>query len=473
MVNTDETSQIFQSNGKGYGAYGKIIYFWRIYIMEIAKMGERRKILTNSGWLFFDKIIRQGLNLLLTAYIARYLGASTFGEWNYAIAFVALFSFLSTFGLYNILLRDFVRSPEKAAEIIGTALSLRFIGGCLTMFFSVVVISLSKPDATLLTTLIFITSANYVAQSTDVIDYYFQSRLKSNWIAISRGISFIIFGIVKLLLVHHGFGIAYFAAAQACEFLLSGIILIFFLARALPLRTVIFNVVLVKRLIQDSAPILFSEIAILVYMRTDQVMIGEMIGDRALGNYSAAVKLSEIWYFIPGIICSSLFPSIVRAHSHNTQAYHHKLQQLYDLLSGISLSIAIVVSITSFFIIGILFGSDYRDASTVLTIHVWTGVFVFWGLASNQQLVIEGLTKLSLYRTIIGMIVNIVFNFLLIPIMGINGAAVATLLAQAFSAWISNVFFYQSRSIFWMTLRSLNPVRFITLAQIILKKGLP
>jgi PST family polysaccharide transporter len=288
---------------------------------------------------------------------------------------------------------------------------------------------------------------------------------------MSRGISFVIFGVLKLALVHYGFSVTYFALAQAFEFLLSGILLTFFLSRAMPLSSIRINGLLMKKLIRDAAPILFSEIAILVYMRTDQVMIGEMIGDRALGNYSAAVKLSEIWYFIPGIICSSLFPSIVKAHSHSIQVYHHKLQQLYDLLSGISVGIAAVVSVSSFLIIGILFGPDYSAASTVLTIHVWTGVFVFWGLASNQQLVIEGLTRLSLYRTIIGMIVNIVFNFLLIPLWGINGAAVATLLAQASSAWLSNLFFKQSRSIFWMNFRSLNPVRFIALMQVIIKKG--
>ena len=155
---------------------------------------ERISMLKNSWWLFFDKIIRQGLNFLLTAYIARYLGAAEFGQWNYAIAFVALFSFFSTFGLYNILLRDFVRSEEKAGEIMGSALLLKFLGGCLTLLFSVLCILILKPNATILHILIFVTAAGYIAQSADVLDYYFQSQLKSSWIASARGISFFIFG---------------------------------------------------------------------------------------------------------------------------------------------------------------------------------------------------------------------------------------------------------------------------------------
>lgn len=439
--------------------------------MEKADKSETKRLIANSGWLFFDKIIRQGLNLLLTAYIARYLGVAIFGEWNYAIAFVALFSFLSTFGLYNILLRDFVKSPERAGEIIGSAMSIRFIGGCLTMFLSIIFVVFFKPGQGILHLLILFTAANYLAQSIDVVDFYFQSQLKSNWIALSRSISFVFFSMIKLLLIYYGFNVVYFAAVQATEFLIAGLLMLFFLGKTIPLRFITFNRVIVKQLIKDATPILFAEIAIIIYMRTDQVMIGEMIGDSALGNYSAAVKLSEIWYFIPGIICSSLFPSIIKAHSENINLYKEKLQGLYDLLSGISISIAIGVSVTSYWIILILFGPEYSDAASVLTIHVWAGVFVFWGFASNQQLVIEHLTKISLYRTVIGMVVNVAFNFLLIPLWGIKGSAVATLLAQASSAWLSSLFFVKSRAIFWMNLRSLNLFRFIKLASTFLKKG--
>ena len=429
-------------------------------------------MLKNSWWLFFDKIIRQGLNFLLTAYIARYLGAAEFGQWNYAIAFVALFSFFSTFGLYNILLRDFVRSEEKAGEIMGSALLLKFLGGCLTLLFSVLCILILKPNATILHILIFVTAAGYIAQSADVLDYYFQSQLKSSWIASARGISFFIFGSVKLLLIHFEFTLPYFAAAQVAELFTSGLLMVIFMKNHFPLRAIQINLRLIKKLIRDCLPILFSEIAIVIYMRTDQVMIGEMMGNYALGNYSAAVKLSEIWYFIPGIICSSFFPSIARAHLENNELYKKKLQQLYDLLAGISIGIGVAISLASYWIVGLLFGPDYSDASPVLILHVWTGVFVFWGLASNQQLVIEHLTRISLYRTLIGMIVNVVFNFILIPYMGIMGAAVATLLAQASSAWLSNLLFAQSRPIFWMNLKSLNLLRFIHLSRALFKKEL-
>lgn len=440
--------------------------------MKKVAIREGNKIITNFGWLFSDKIGRQGLNLLLTAYIARYLGAAEFGQWNYAIAFVALFSFLSSLGLYNILLRDFVKFPDNAGTLIGSSIALRFVGGFLTLLLSWLVIYIFKPSEAGLHVLILVVATNYIALCFDIVDFYFQSSLKSNWIAISKGISFLVFAVVKLVLIHYNFSIVYFASVQTAEFMLSGLLMIYFLKSTLPLHSIKVSIPLMKELLRDSTPIIFAEIAMIVYMRTDQVMIGELIGTRAVGIYSVAVRLSEMWYFIPGIICSSLLPSIVRAHMESSEIYKEKVQQLYDLLAGLSVGIAIAVSLTSYWIVNILFGEEFSDAATVLTLHIWTGVFVFWGLASNQQLVIEKLTNLSLYRTLFGMIVNVILNFMLIPRWGINGAAIATLVAQACSTWLSCLVFKQTRPIFWMNLRSLNPVRFITLVNTMMKKGL-
>src|SRR5258708_7652807 len=90
------------------------------------------KILKNVGWLFADKIFRQGVNFLLTAYIARYLGVQIFGVWNYALAFVVLFSFFSTLGIYNQLIRDFIKYPERRDELLGSAFVIKLVGGVVT-----------------------------------------------------------------------------------------------------------------------------------------------------------------------------------------------------------------------------------------------------------------------------------------------------------------------------------------------------
>ena len=63
-----------------------------------------------------------------------------------------------------------------------------------------------------------------------------------------------------------------------------------------------------KRLLSESWPLILSGVALMLYMRIDQIMIGNMINDSAVGVYSVAVKMAEVWYFVPAAVVSSLFP---------------------------------------------------------------------------------------------------------------------------------------------------------------------
>ena len=168
-------------------------------LLEIQKK-EGLNILKNGSWLFLDKIFRQGLNFLLTAYIARYLGVQLFGLWSYAIAFVVLFSFFSTLGIYNQLLRDFVRYPEKRNELLGNAFIIKLLGACIALSLSYITIIITKPEEPLLHSIISLIAIGYLIQSFDVIDFFFQSQLKAKWIVISRFFSFLIFAFLKLKL---------------------------------------------------------------------------------------------------------------------------------------------------------------------------------------------------------------------------------------------------------------------------------
>jgi O-antigen/teichoic acid export membrane protein len=164
-------------------------------------------------------------------------------------------------------------------------------------------------------------------------------------------------------------------------------------------------------------------------MKIDLVMIDAFMGSSALGVYSTAVNLSESWYFIPVATVSALFPAIMNARKDDQKRYQTRLQNLYDLMSFLSITIAIVMTFASPFLYRILYKPEYAYGATVLSIHIWAGVFVFLGSASGQYLIAEGYMKLSLLRTAIGAIINILLNIWWIPIYGIKGAAYASLIA--------------------------------------------
>jgi PST family polysaccharide transporter len=165
-------------------------------------------------------------------------------------------------------------------------------------------------------------------------------------------------------------------------------------------------------------------------------MIGQMLGDERLGVYSAAVRLTEVWYFIPVAITSSVFPAIVSAKKTGEAKYYDSLEQLYLLMVWLALGVAIPITVFAEPIVELVFGPEYRDGATVLAIQCWSGLFIFAGLVSNHWYLLENLSHYTLYRHLLGAGMNIAINLVLIPRYGIDGAAIATLITQFITSYM-------------------------------------
>jgi len=181
-----------------------------------------------------------------------------------------------------------------------------------------------------------------------------------------------------------------------------------------------------------------------------------MVGDEAVGIYSAAVRVSEVWYFIPTTIVASVFPAILKARNSCEEQYYKKLQHLFDLMLWLSIGIALPMTFLSESVVKILFGEAYLAASSTLTIHIWASVFVFLGVASSKWFIVENKQILSLQRTIIGALFNILLNFILIPLFGMSGAAFSTLLSQFIVGLIADIIQKETKHIFFMKIKSFN-----------------
>jgi PST family polysaccharide transporter len=214
-----------------------------------------------------------------------------------------------------------------------------------------------------------------------------------------------------------------------------------------------------KSLLKDSWPLLLSSVSITIYMKIDQIMLGHMIGDEAVGIYSVALRISELWYFIPMVIVASTFPAMLESKKRSEKQYYARFQKLFDLMVVISVGLALPTTFLSTSIVTLLFGEVYRDAGIILSIHIWGAVFVFLGVASSQWFIAEGRQVLSLQRTVIGAFVNVALNLLLIPNYGGIGAALATLITQFAAAFLFDITHNVTRSMFFMKLKAMNPLR--------------
>ncbi|MGC9070393.1 MAG: oligosaccharide flippase family protein, partial [Elusimicrobiales bacterium] len=97
-----------------------------------------QKYAKNTGWLFFDQLVRMIVGFFVGVWVARYLGPEKYGIFSYALAFVAIFQGIAKLGLDGIVVRELVKYPEKRDELLGTSFWLKFIGGVIT--FSIILI---------------------------------------------------------------------------------------------------------------------------------------------------------------------------------------------------------------------------------------------------------------------------------------------------------------------------------------------
>ncbi|MBT9168465.1 MAG: hypothetical protein DDT22_00505 [candidate division WS2 bacterium] len=414
-----------------------------------------QRIFGNTGWLFTDKMLRMGVGLLVGVWVARYLGPAQFGTYSYALAFVALFSAFATLGLDNIVIRDIVRDPSYKDEILGTAFILKLIGGGSALLLATVGILLLRPNDSLTIWLVGIIATGMIFQAFDTIDFWFQSQVASKYAVYAKNTAFLLFALVKIGLILVNAPLIAFALAGVGEIAVGAFgLVIAYKSHGHMLKAWRGSLKWANKLLKNSWSLILGGLSVMVYMRIDQIMLGDMVGSEAVGIYSAATRISEVWYFIPMAITSSVFPSIIQAKSVNDGLYYHRLQRLFSLMTALSFVIAIMMTFLSTKVVTILFGKAFSPAGPVLAIHIWASLFVFLGSAQSSWDITENLTKLALLRTFLGAIINIVLNIILIPHYLAIGAAVATIVSQAFSAYILNAFHKKTQIIFLCQTRS-------------------
>lgn len=417
------------------------------------------KIVDNIGWLFFDKILRMGVGLLVGVWIARYLGPEQFGLLNFATAFIGLFGAIAGLGLQGIVVRDIVRDPETARLTLGTAAVLQLVGGLVAYLLILGTIAYLRPDDVLARTIVAILGATMLIKASEMATYWFESQVQSKYTVWVQNGVFLVFAGVKVGLILSHAPLITFVWAMLAEAIVIAVILAVVVAQRGPkLASLRASSERAKTLLKDSWPLILSGLSIMLYMKIDQIMLGQMIGDEAVGIYSAATRISEVWYFIPMAVVASVFPAILEAKIRSETQYLARLQKLYDFMVLMSLAVAIPMTFLSDTIIWLLFGAAYAEAGTVLAIHIWASVFVFLGVASSRWFLAENQQWLNLQRTVIGAIANIALNLVLIPKYGVTGAAVALVFSQALASWLYDSVHFITRPMFMMKLTALNPL---------------
>ncbi len=405
------------------------------------------RTIKNSGWLVGDKVFTMIIGVFVIAIVARYFGPEKFGQFNYAMAFVALFTALSTLGLETLTVKSIVDKDYDEGTILCTSLFLRVFGGIILTILAAVIIRLIEPNDYNLHVLVLIMSFTMVLKSMKVIEYWVQAYQKAKVSSIIRMSVYIITAVLKIILVIFKGNLIHYALIYMIDVVIIGsALMISYYKIRDDISPWKFNLNYAKNILSQSWYLILSGLMVTLYMRIDQVMLGSMMPTKTeLGVYSAAVRIAELWFFVPMAIIISFKPVIMNKKKINEKSYMKSVQLLYTIVAWIGIGFSVFILLFSKLIVSILYGEEYLKASSILSISIWAGTFAMLGSARSAWLICEGLQKYSMVYIFIGCITNVSLNFLLIPLYGGFGAAVATLVSQIVVALIAPALFSETR----------------------------
>ena len=409
----------------------------------------------NTSWMFGEQLLRMVSGLLVGIWVARYLGPAKFGLFSYALAFVSIFSGLAKLGLDVIVVRELVNHPQQRDVYLGTAFWLKFVGAFIMLGIVASATLFTSNDHT--TNLyVFIIASGIIFQSFEVVDFYFQSQVLSKFVSICKITQLAVSSALKVYFVLTGADLIWFVVVTLVDqALLALTLFIAYRYQRFGSFYQHFDFILAKKLLKDSWPLVLGGFVLMIQARADQVMLKEMVGNSEVGYYSSAMRLIEVFGFIPMILTTSLFPAIVNAKKISVDLYKARLFNLYRLMMILFLLSAIPIYFFGEQVVIFLYKDAYAPAGELFSLMALRLFSTNYGVVRGAYLMTENLMEYSMISMVAGVIVNITLNYLWIPSHQSIGAIWASIVSFFVATFLMDFLNFRTRNNFKMMVKSM------------------
>ena len=420
----------------------------------------KSKFIHNTGWIMFAQIYQMLLSLVIGVISARYLGPSNYGTINYAASYISFFTIACALGLEGIVVKEMVDNRNNEGVVLGSSIVMRLAAGFLSMIAVCVIVAVVNPGDRTLLVVAFLQSLVLLFNAFHIIDFWYQSLLRSKVSSIIKCIAYTGMSVYRIWLLITGKSVEWFAFATSLDAL---IIAILFLHRYKMDGThkLRFSSTTSKHLIGLSYHLILSTLMAVIYNQMDRIMIGKMINQTHVGYYAAASTICHMWLFIPQALANSARPLIMELKGKDEELYIRRIKQVTAVTFGLGVSFAVIVTVLSHFIIDVLYGAEYAQARGPMLLMIWSTVFASLSYTRAIWMICEKKQKYTKQIVACGVIVNLVLNSIGIPIIGMNGAAAATLVTEITCCLIAPLFFKETREYVGYVVSSMNIINLI------------
>ena len=427
----------------------------------------KNKIFNNAAWIIIMQGIKAMLTLVVSMVSTRFLGPANYGIINYAVSIVSFVAPIMYLGYNNVLVRELVKYPEKEGETLGSAIISSVVSGfvCIGMVVAFTSIVNANEKETILVCSIY--SILLIFQGIDLILYWFQAKLISKYSSIASLCAYIVVAIYKISILVLSKNIYWFAISNAIEYMIVSLVLLV-IYKKLGGQRLKFSFIRMKEMLYSSKFYIIATMMVSVSTYIGRIMLKLLIDDTQNGFFSAAVNCASMLTFVYVAVIDSFRPEIIKYKDEDRKKYLDLCKTMYSLIIYSSAIQSLIFCVFATLIVKIVCGASYSDSIILLQIVVWYMPFSCVSAARNVWILAEGKEKYLSIVNLISAIVNVALNYALIMAFGTLGAALATVLSNAFVTVVISYVLKPLRENFFIMVKALDPRIIITLLKSVL-----
>lgn len=379
----------------------------------------------NVSWVLIGNLLHAAAQFGLNVLAARVFSVEDYGLLSYGAALVAFFAAVGGLGFPGVITRFFARDRERAGVWLGSATAARGLFAVMAIGLIQLAAAGAGPE---LRVLLLCQSAQVLFSAGEGFLQWFRFLGRAKLAAAVRMGALAVSAAWRLPALFCLRSLPLYAAGVSLETLV-------YLGTLWLLYRREFGRIQVSRdalraMLGQSWPFITSAVLSTVYAQTDRLMLNAMLGAEAVGLYSVAVTLAGAISILPSALIEGFRPEIMLRRAEGSPLFEKRLRQLYGLVFRISIAYCLFVTVCARPLVGLLYGADYLGAVPALSVVVWYTAFSYFGAVNNLYLAAAERTAWVQVLTFAGALGNVALNALLIPPLGIPGAALASLLTQ-------------------------------------------
>jgi O-antigen/teichoic acid export membrane protein len=389
-------------------------------------MSPALRILKNSTALSLTTLFERVVGFFMLWYVARTQGQKYWGDFNLALAFILIVLPLAIWGLDKVMPREVARSKESPGAFLSSGIIISLLAGALATAAIIVVVYLLDYTPELQALIILAVITNVLPRGlSGVHEALINGLERMEWIALVRLPATIVRTILAVAFLAAGYGLGSVFVLIGVQYLVVVIVYLIIFYHYVPGFRLGLDWALLRTLFVTALPMVSIVLTGETFRQLDRVFLSKWWDSESVGLYATGALPIDVTRLMILAVMAALFPVLSRVFISSLQRFGQVTDLLfkYILIAAFPLTVAIA-SLAKIMIL-LAFGQEYADSVPVVRILAISILFVSVGQLLYHILLASHNERLALRTVVVRGVVGISLNVLLIPSLGIIGAAIA------------------------------------------------